>query len=305
VSSQVVLEGPGLQGKIRVAGREAAEAIGVEAQAVGLDYFETLGIPLLEGRTFRSSDADSKLGWAIVNRTLAQQLWPNRQAIGQRFELLGITEPHVVIGVVADSKYESLGEDPRPFFYVFYNQAPGLKRLTLFVRTAGDPRDSLPAIERQIRAADPSLPLIDARTMSEVLAGAMWAPRTGSALLAVFGAIALILAVVGTYGIMAFLVRQRQREIGIRLALGARRTNVLLSVARWTLLPALAGIACGIAAVLLGGRLLATLLIGVAPGDPLSFAVATGLFSLAAAAASLLPAVGAVRVEPARVLRRD
>lgn len=265
-----------------------------------------MGIPLVEGRTFRLSDADSsEFGWALVNQTLASQLWPNRQAIGQRFEVLGIREPYVVIGTVADSKYESLGEDPRPFFYIFYNQSPGLKRLTLFVRTAGDPRDSLPAIERQIHAADPSLPLVNARTMSEVLTGAMRAPRTGSALLAVFGAIALILAVVGAYGITAFLVRQRQREIGIRLALGARRTNVLLSVVRWTLLPALIGIACGIAAVLLGGRLIATLLIGVAPGDRLSFVVATGLFSVAAAAASLLPAVGAARLEPTRVLRRD
>src|SRR5262249_53751647 len=100
-------------------------------------------------------------------------------------------------------------------------------------------------------------------------------------------------------------VRQRQREIGIRLALGARRTNVLLSVMRWTLLPALAGIGCGVAVVLLGGRFIATLLIGVAPADFMSFAVATGLFSVAAAAASLLPAVAAARLEPARVLRRD
>ena len=306
VSSQVVLEGPGLQGKIRVAGREAAEALSVEGQAVGLDYFQALGIPLVEGRTFRLSDADSsEFGWAVVNRTMASRVWPHRQAIGQRFEVLGITEPYVVIGTVADSKYESLGEDPRPFFYIFYNQSPGLKRLTLFVRTAGDPRDSLPAIERQIHAADPSLPLVNARTMSEVLTGAMWAPRAGSALLAVFGAIALILAVVGTYGITAFLVRQRQREIGIRLALGATRTNVLLSVMRWTLFPALGGIACGIVAVWISGRLIATLLIGVAPRDPLSFAVATGLFSVAAAVASLLPAVGAARLEPARVLRRD
>jgi predicted permease len=306
VSSQVVLEGPGLQSKIRVAGREAAEALSVEAQAVGLDYFQTLGIPLVEGRTFRLSDADdSELGWAIVNRTLASQLWPDRQVIGQRFEVLGIPERYMVIGTVADSKYESLGEDPRPFFYIFYNQSPGLKRLTLFVRTAGDPRASLPAIEKKIHAADPSLPLVNARTMSEVLTGSMSAPRTGSALLVVFGAIALILAVVGTYGITAFLVRQRQREIGIRLALGARRANLLLSVMRWTLVPALAGIGCGVAAVLLGGRFIATLLIGVAPGDPLSFAVATGLFAVAAAAASLLPAFGASRLEPARVLRRD
>ena len=306
VSSQVVLEGPGLESKIRIAGREDAEALGVEAQAVGLDYFQALGIPLAEGRTFRLSDADSsEFGWAVVNRTLASQLWPHRQAIGQRFEVLGIAEPYVVIGIVADSKYESLGEEPRPFFYIFYNQTPGLKRLTLFVRTAGDPRDSLPAIERQIHAADPSLPLVNARTMSEVLTGAMSAPRTGSALLAVFGAIALILAVVGTYGITAFLVRQRRREIGVRLALGAGRTSVLLSVMRWTMFPALAGIACGVATVLLGGKLVASLLIGVTPGDPLSFAVATGLFSVAAVVASLVPAVGAARLEPARVLRRD
>ena len=210
----------------------------------------------------------------------------------------------MVIGTVADSKYESLGEDPRPFFYIFYNQAPGLKRLTLFVKTAGDPGVA-PGDRAAIHAADPSLPLVNVRTMSDVLSGAMWAPRTGSALLALFGAMALILAVVGTYGITAFLVRQRQREIGIRLALGSRRASVLVSVMRWTLLPALAGIACGITVVLIGGKQIAGLLIGVAASDPLSFGAATGLFSVAAAAASLVPALAAARLEPARVLRRD
>ena len=198
VSSYVVLDGAPLASKIRLVGQPEAEALAIRAQAVGLEYFRAMDIALLEGRTFRPTDTvTSAFGWAIVNQTMANQLWPGRTVIGQRFEILGPGE-YEIIGLVADSQYETLAEAPQPFFYIFYDQAPGLKKLTLFVRTIGDPRALLSTIERDVRAVDPNLPLLSVRTISDVMNRAMWVPRTGSALLTMFAVISLVLAAIGT-----------------------------------------------------------------------------------------------------------
>ena len=305
VASHVLLDGAGLAGKITLAGQEDAEALSVEAGAVGLDYFRTMNIPVIAGRSFQESDgaAVSEFGWAVVNRTMAEQRWPGRPALGQRFHVLGIQEPYVVVGVVSDSLYDTLGEPRRPYFYIYYDQTPGLKKLTLHVLTAGDPRRLLPAIQTAIQAADPNLPLIKARTMSDVLRDAMWVPRTGAALLVAFGSIALGLAVIGIYGVTAFFVRQQRREIGIRLALGATEANILFVVVRRILAPTAIGLVLGLVASYLGGRLVAGLLIGVGPTDPKSFAAAVVVLAAAAGAASVLPALAAMRMDPARVLR--
>ena len=150
--------------------------------------------------------------------------------------------------MVTDSQYESLGEATQPYFYIFYDQTPGLKTLTLFVRTAGDPKALLSAIEQGIRAVDPNLPLLSIRTMSDVMEKAMWVPRTGSALLMLFGAMSLTLAAIGIYGVTAFFVRQQLREIAIRTALGASRLAILVPLMRWTFAPTLSalGSACSL-----------------------------------------------------------
>jgi predicted permease len=305
VSSHAVLDGAALASKIRLAGQPDAEAQSVHAQAVGLQYFKTMGIPLLEGRTFRETDTESPFGWAIVNKTLARQLWPGQPAIGQRFQLMGIKEPYEVVGLAADSQYESLGEATQPYFYIFYDQTPGLKKLTLFVRTTGDPRALQSTIEQGIRAVDPNLPLLSVRTMSEVMEKAMWVPRTGSALLMLFGAMSLTLAAIGIYGVTAFFVRQQVRDIAIRTALGASRFAILVPLMRWTFAPTLAGIALGLIVATLIGRLLGNFLIGIAPTDIASFASASSILGLVAAAASVLPALGATRLDPSSVLRGD
>ena len=307
VASHVLLDGAGLAGKITLAGREDAEALSVEAGAVGTDYFRTMGIPVVAGRGFQESDAPavSEFGWTVVNQTMAEQLWPGREAVGRRFHVLGITEPYVVVGVVADALYDTLGERRRPYFYIYYDQSPGLKKLTLHVLTAGDPRRLLPAIQAEIQAADPNLPVITARTMSDVVRDAMWVPRTGAALLLAFGFIALSLAVIGIYGVTAFFLRQRRREIGIRLALGATAADILSMVVRRILAPTAIGLAVGLVASYLGGRLVASLLIGIGPADPRSFAAAGVVLAAAAAAACALPVVAAIRMDPAPVLRRE
>jgi predicted permease len=307
VASHVLLDGAGLASKIKLAGQEDSEALSIEAGAVGLDYFRTMGITFLAGRSFQESDAAafSEFGWAVVNQTMATQLWPKRDAVGQRFQVVGIPEPYVVVGVVTDAQYDTLGEVRRPYFYIYYDQAPGLKKLTLHVLTAGDPRLMLPTIQREIQAADPKLPLIKVRTMADVLTQAMWVPRTGAALLMLFGVIALLLAVVGIYGVTAFFVAQRRYEIGIRVALGATSSDILLPIMRRTFTPTLVGVALGLAASYFGARFVGSLLIGVAPTDAQSFVSAVVVLAAAAATASLLPALAAMRLDPARVLRRD
>ena len=307
VASHVLLDGAGLASNIKLAGQEDGEALSVEAGAVGLDYFRTMGISVIAGRSFQESDAAevSEFGWAIVNQTMAEHLWPRRDAVGQQFQVLGIREPYIVVGVATDSQYDTLGEFRRPYFYIYYDQTPGLKKLTLHVKTASDPRPMLGTIQREIQAADPNLPLINVRTMSDVLTQAMWVPRTGAALLTLFGAMALILAVVGTYGVTAFFVTQRRREVGIRVALGATPANILFRVMLRTFIPTLVGMGLGLAASYFGARLVGSLLIGVAPNDAKSFGSAVAVLATAAGAASLLPALSAMRLDSARVLRLD
>ncbi len=306
VASHVVLDGAGLASKIKLAGQEDAEALSVEAGAVGMDYFRTMGMSVVAGRGFQESDGAqvSEFGWAVINQTMAQ-LWPGRDPVGQRFQVLGIKEPYIVVGVVSNARYDTLGEAERPYFYIDYDQTPGLKKLTLHVQTATDPRLMLGTIRREIQAVDPNLPLVNVRTMSDVLTQAMWVPRAGAALLLLFGAMALILATVGTYGVTSFFVTQRQHEIGIRMALGATPVNILSRVMRRTFLPALAGAGVGLGAAFLGARLVESLLIAVPPTDAKSFGSAVVVLAAAAAAASLLPALSAMRFDPARLLRLD
>ncbi len=307
VSTHALMDGTGLSLKIKLAGQEDTEALTIQSDGIGLEYFKVMGMSVADGRNFQESDAGavSAFGWGIVNQTMAQQLWPGRSAVGQQIHVAGIKEPYIIVGVVSDAQYESLGELKRPYFYVYYDQAPGLKKLTLHVRTAGDPRPLLGTIQREVQAADPNLPLVNVRTMTDVLTQAMWVPRTGAALLMLFGTVALVLAVVGTYGVTAFFVTQRRREIGIRVALGASPGKILFTIMRRTFVPAIIGLALGLSAAALGGQFVENMLIGVKPIDPASFASAILVLAVAAAAASLWPATAAMRLDPARVLRRE
>jgi predicted permease len=289
---------------------EGHTAPAVEQGAVmssnGVDphYFRTLGIPLLRGRAFRDADTGKAPAVAIVNQTLADRFLPGENPIGQRLRFIGGDDVVEIVGVARDSKYGALGEEPSPFVYLPLAQDFG-GETTLYVNAAGDPGALLQEVRRTVQALDPALPLANLRTVSSLLGQALWAPRAGAALLTLFGLLGLVLATVGTYGVMGYTVEQQRREIGIRMALGALRRDVVLRILGRSLALAAIGLAAGLAAAFLCSRLVASVLYGVGALDPATYLLAPLLLAAAAALASLLPARRAARVDPIRVLRLD
>lgn len=273
----------------------------VDFAVVNADYFETMRIALRDGRAFGDADARAS-PLVIVNRTLAGRLWPNRRAVGRTLFVAG--RRHAVIGVVEDGKYLTLGEEPTPFVYFPYEQVGG-SALTVLVRASGHPATVLGGVREHARAIAPAAPLFNVRTMQEHLTIAR-APAGGAAmLLGAFGALALVLASVGLYGLLAFAVGQRTREIGIRRALGASDPALVGLVVRQAMVPVAVGLMAGLAFALLALPALRGLLYGIGPFDPLAYAVGAATFLICGAAASWLPARRATRMEPMIALRHE
>ena len=261
---------------------------------------------ILEGRGFLESDNETALKVAVVTRQFAQRLWPNQSAVGKRFRL-GKDAPWLeVVGVSNDIQYFSIGETPRPFFFRPYAQSYR-SQFTINIHTANDPIALIPSLRATFTSLDPELAIFDVRSLSDHIANgrALLGTRIGAVFAAIFGALALALAAVGLYGLMSYAVAQRTREIGIRVALGARTNTVLALVLKQGFIIACVGVAGGIVVTMFVTGLLAKLLYGVAPRDPAIF-VGVG-FTLAAvgAIASLLPARRAARVDPLVALRAD
>jgi len=286
------------------------EAVFLAYQAVSPGYFEALGIPLLAGRSFEEADREGNLPVAVVNRTFAESFWGEAGldgALGRAIAFDGEEAPVRVVGVVEDARYFTLGEDPRPYLYLPLGQsfAP---ETTLHIRTAsgaGSPASLLGAVRREIRALDPNLALYNVEPMMAILARSLWAPRMAAGLLAVFGGVALVLVSVGIYGVMAYSVNRRRREIGIRAAIGADRRRVLGGVLGRSMKVVGAGAAAGLLLAFLATRAVAGLLYGIRPFDPVSVLGMTFLLLLVAFVASLLPALQATRVDPVVVLRDE
>ncbi len=285
----------------------------ISMNRIGVGYFEALRIPLVSGRDFRETDAGAAPGVAIINQTFAGRYWPGRDPVGQRFRLapgsLTAADQMVssgqwveVVGVARDVKYRSLGEEPEPHMYLPYAQHFAAQR-TLVVRAAGDPGPMIGAVQNELRAIDPELPGFFARTGVQHLGVAFLPARMAATLSLLCGALALLLAVLGLYGVVAWSVAQRTREIGIRMALGAARSDVLALVVGQGMKLVGIGIAVGLAGSLALTRFLAALLYGVNPTDPLVFAGVATLLAAVAAAASYLPARRASRVDPMVALR--
>jgi predicted permease len=280
--------------------------------AVGSGFFHTMGIPIVAGRDFNENDTASAPKVGILSESLARKAFPGQNPIGKRF--LAHFHPSEgkpgdlieVVGISGDTRYWSLKQDPVGMFYQPYQQTPNLDfGATYEVRTSLSPASVAPSLRKAVQSIDPDLPLQEIRTQQGQIDASMQQERIIAALTASFGVLALVLASVGVYGVMAYSVAQRTSEIGIRMALGARPREVFTMVLREATWMALVGIACGIGATLLSTHLVTSLLYGLHPNDPRILATSALLLALIGLVASWVPARCAAAVEPMQALRHE
>ena len=301
------LSGGGSTQPVAVEGRAAASLSEQPEVAVRIftpGTLRTLGIALRSGRDFTEADTDKAPAAVLVSETMAKQFWPGEEAVGKRLTMTfypGVVRE--VVGVVGDVKLRGLEKtSPIAALYVPYAQMPR-SWMSLVVRTAQSPGSVGSAVEAAVHAVDPDQPVVDMKTMEEHLGASLAHARFSMLLLAVFAALALLLSSIGIYSVLAYAVKRRTREIGIRMALGADGGDLVRMVVFQGMRPALIGLAIGVAASLVLGRLLAGLVFGIAPTDPLTFAAASALLSGVALAACAVPAWRATRVEPTQALQ--
>jgi predicted permease len=274
----------------------------VQINGVSDRFFESVGIPIVRGRGFLAADRQDSRLVAVVNEEMAARLWPGENPVGRQFQFFGAPGSIEVVGVARNSKYGFLGEKAPMYLYLPIAQSYA-SEATLHVRTDGDPASLTGPVRRAVQSLDPRLPLADLRTGSRVLDDALWAPRTAARLLTVFGLLALVLAAIGIYGVMSYLVRQGRREIAVRIALGAQRLDVLGQLIRRGMATVVVGLAAGLLAAWLLARLATALLYGTAPTDPKAWGVAALLLLAVALVATWLPARRAAAINPILVLR--
>jgi len=285
------------------------EASGYRGTLTQLDdvtptYFETLRIPLLHGRVFDENDRQTTAKVAVINEAMAKQFWPDQDAVGKRFHFFGETDLRLVVGVVKDTVVDQIGEPPQPLAYLPVTQdySPAT---TIQVRTSGPPEAVIGGVRTQIQELAPTMAITNVQTVREIVNQGLWAPRAGAGLLAVFGALALLLASVGVYGVLSYSVSQQTKEIGIRMSLGAQRKQVMRLVIGQGMKLALAGLALGLIAAFAMTRVLTSLLFGVSAHDPLTFVlVPLGLLAVSVLAC-YIPARRAIGVDPIIALRYE
>lgn len=287
---------------------EADKGYLIRSDTVTYEYFDALRIPLLEGRDFDSSDRPGTALVAIVNRTMAERFWGAGKTVGRRFRIrLGGQETeYQVVGVAADSNYVSLGEPPVPTFYTSLDQARTyVADVCLFIRTQGPPEPLVQTLRAELQALDPTLPLSHVYPLTQLIASSLWGHRMGAILLGIFAALAMFLAAIGIYGAMAYAVGERQREIGIRMALGARKEDVLFMILGNSLVIVIAGLVIGLAVSYAGGRLISNLLYGISPADLLTYLGVVIVLPSISMLASYLAARKSTLIPPGIALRID
>jgi putative ABC transport system permease protein len=282
--------------------RSQTDKVATIVNTVDLNYFETAGVVIDRGREFTNADQESSAQVAIVNEKMAHDYWPNGDALGKRIQLPSEKTMRQIVGVVKNANYSNFAEPPQLCVYVPLEQKYS-DAMTLYVRSRSDPKQILIPVQREARAVGPQVLIGDIRTGREIINGGLFQAKIGVLLLSVFGLLALGLASIGLYGIMAYSVSQRKREIGLRMALGAAQATVLRLILRQGMSLVLTGVLIGFAASLLVGRLLSRMLYGVSGSDPISVAGAALVLLAVAMLACYLPARWASRVDPLVALR--
>jgi predicted permease len=288
-------------------GEKSSDHAGAEdVNMVGDTFFQTMGIPIVAGRSFAAQDTASSQKVAIINQALARKRFPNMNPLGRRFRTDGPENAWIlIVGICADTRYSTLRDPAPPQFFMPYVQQPEIGGLTYGIRTRLSPPEIVPALRNVVQKTDRDLPIIDIRTQKEQIDANMQIERTFAALTAGFGVLALALACVGIYGIMAYSVANRRNEIGIRMAMGAQPRQVrtmILCESTWL---ALGGIAVGVGVALALTRLVKSMLYGIQPNDPLTIAAGVFILLAVALAASWIPARRAAGVQPMEALRHE
>jgi putative ABC transport system permease protein len=286
-------------------GRASAPETGLRAdiQPITPDYFRAIGIPLLRGRQFTEAEMKPQPDVAIVNNAFAKRFWRDEDPLGKQIQLQGEKMPRgplVVVGVIGDVKQFGLHTEPRPEIYLPMRR----HSMTLIVRTAGDPAQLAAVVRETVQSLD-NRAAISMRTMENVVSRSTWSRRTLALQMVTLGAVALLLAAMGIYGVISYLVAQRTREMGIRLALGAQRRDLLKLVMGQGLTLTMIGIAAGLILAFALTRLLSSMLFGVSAADPITFVAIAALLAVVALMASFLPARRAMKVDPIAALRHE
>jgi predicted permease len=275
---------------------------------VGPDYFATLGIPMIAGRAFTTQDVGPAT-YAVINESFAREYFLGRNPIGQRFGLVDDMKPASpdteVIGVIPDRKYRDLRETPPPQAYFPYLEGTHFRFMNVYLRTHADPSQIEDELRARMRQFDPHVPVVGLETMNEQIGFSLRTERLVASLSAVFGGLATLIAVIGLYGVMAYAVMRRTREIGIRMALGALRSNVIVMVMREVLLLIGAGLAGGIALALVLADLIRSQIYGLSARDPLTFVGSAIVLTVAAGLAGFIPAFRASSLDATTALRHE
>jgi predicted permease len=301
-SSRAVMRGSGIKSSIRPEGQPITEAdfLNTSINTVSPEYFDAMGMRILAGRGFQDSDRDAKPARVLVNQAFARQLFPGIDPVGRRL-WNGMGSLWEIVGVVNDAKYRSLREPMTPTYYTLGSDDVFI----LIVRTRMRPETIIQPVRRELAALDPALPFIEIHTLAEEVDASAASERLTATLASLFGLLAAILAALGIYGLLSYAVAQRRREIGIRMAVGARPTDIAQMIGRQSLTMVAVGVAAGLAAAWELAPAIRSLLYGVAPADGVSLGAAAVFVMVVSAVATAIPAGRATRVEPASALRDE
>jgi putative ABC transport system permease protein len=313
-TTSLPFDGPDSRLNLTIANRTGQSAFPIRAhpRIVSTDYFQTMGIPLVRGRVFTDHDTESSQHVVVINEAAARRYWPNEDPVGQRISLGATDEWREIVGIVGDTRHEGLDADADPAAFLpqhqrFLNLGNGFARtMTLVVRTAaGDAASLTPLIRSAVASIDPQLPIGLVRPMDDMIGESIAPRRFNFVLVSAFAFVALVLTAAGLYGVMAYVVVQRTREIGVRMALGATRRQVLALMFRQAGSLTAVGIALGVAGALVLTRSMTSLLFGVSAANPLVYVGVSALLAAVALAAVAVPSSRATAIDPLRALRQS